>query len=32
MYYGATTLICVPNSLAYGGPALRAQEGEQKNK
>lgn len=32
MYYGATTLICVPNFLADGGPALGAQEEEQKNK
>ena len=29
-YYAASTLICVPNSLAFNGPALGAQAGEDK--
>lgn len=28
MFLGASTLVCVPASLAYGGPALGAQAGE----
>jgi hypothetical protein len=28
VYYGASTLVCVPASLAHGGPALGAQAGE----
>ena len=31
-FYAASTLICVPNSLAFNGPALGAQAGENKNK
>ena len=31
-YYAASTLICVPNSLAFNGPALGAQAGEKKIK
>ena len=27
-YYAASTLICVPASMAHGGPALGAQAGE----
>jgi hypothetical protein len=27
-FYAASTLICVPNSLAFNGPALGAQAGE----
>jgi ubiquinone/menaquinone biosynthesis C-methylase UbiE len=30
VYYGASSLICVPVSLAKGGPALGAQAGEQR--
>jgi len=30
IYYGASSLICVPVSLARGGPALGAQAGEQR--
>ena len=29
-YYAASTLICVPNSLAFNGPALGAQAGEER--
>ena len=29
-FYAASTLICVPNSLAFNGPALGAQAGENK--
>lgn len=29
-FYAASTLICVPNSLAFNGPALGAQAGEEK--
>ena len=32
VYYAASTLICVPNSLADNGPALGAQAGEKKIK
>jgi hypothetical protein len=32
VYYAASTLICVPNSLADNGPALGAQAGEQRIK
>lgn len=32
MFYSASTLICVPNSLADNGPALGAQAGENKIK
>lgn len=28
VYYSASTMLCVPHSLAYGGPALGAQAGE----
>jgi hypothetical protein len=31
-FYAASTLICVPNSLAFNGPALGAQAGENKIK
>src|SRR5215213_1583817 len=31
-FYAASTLICVPNSLAFNGPALGAQAGESKIK
>lgn len=31
-FYAASTLICVPNSLAFNGPALGAQAGEEKIK
>ena len=31
-YYAASTLVCVPNSLADNGPALGAQAGEKKIK
>ena len=31
-YYAASTLICVPNSLAFNGPALGAQAGEERIK
>ena len=31
-YYAASTLVCVPNSLAFNGPALGAQAGEEKIK
>jgi 2-polyprenyl-3-methyl-5-hydroxy-6-metoxy-1,4-benzoquinol methylase len=31
-YYAASTLICVPNSLAFNGPALGAQAGENRIK
>jgi ubiquinone/menaquinone biosynthesis C-methylase UbiE len=30
VYYGASTLVCVPVSLAKNGPALGAQAGEQR--
>jgi SAM-dependent methyltransferase len=30
LYYAASTLVCVPNSLADNGPALGAQAGEKK--
>ena len=30
LYYGASSLICVPVSLAQQGPALGAQAGEQR--
>jgi SAM-dependent methyltransferase len=30
VYYGASTMICVPSSLAGNGPALGAQAGEQR--
>lgn len=30
VYYGASTLVCVPVSLARRGPALGAQAGEQR--
>jgi hypothetical protein len=30
MYYGASTLVCVPVSLARNGPALGAQAGERR--
>jgi hypothetical protein len=30
VYYGASTLICVPVSMAKRGPALGAQAGEQR--
>ena len=30
VYYGASSLVCVPVSLARGGPALGAQAGEQR--
>ena len=29
-FYAASTLICVPNSLAFNGPALGAQAGEER--
>jgi hypothetical protein len=32
IYYAASTLVCVPNSLADNGPALGAQAGETKIK
>jgi 2-polyprenyl-3-methyl-5-hydroxy-6-metoxy-1,4-benzoquinol methylase len=32
VYYAASTLVCVPNSLADNGPALGAQAGEKKIK
>jgi 2-polyprenyl-3-methyl-5-hydroxy-6-metoxy-1,4-benzoquinol methylase len=32
IYYAASTLICVPNSLADNGPALGAQAGERRTK
>jgi 2-polyprenyl-3-methyl-5-hydroxy-6-metoxy-1,4-benzoquinol methylase len=32
MYYAASTVVCVPNSLADNGPALGAQAGEKKIK
>jgi SAM-dependent methyltransferase len=28
VYYSASTMLCVPHSLAFGGPALGAQAGE----
>lgn len=31
-FYAASTLMCVPNSLAFNGPALGAQAGENKIK
>jgi hypothetical protein len=31
-FYAASTLICVPNSLAFEGPALGAQAGENRIK
>ena len=31
-FYGASTLVCVPNSLADNGPAIGAQAGEKKIK
>ena len=31
-FYAASALICVPNSLAFNGPALGAQAGENKIK
>ena len=31
-FYAASTLVCVPNSLADNGPALGAQAGEKKTK
>ena len=31
-FYAASTLICVPNSLAFSGPALGAQAGERRVK
>ena len=31
-FYAASTLICVPNSLAFNGPALGAQAGENRIK
>lgn len=30
VYYSASTMLCVPHSLAFGGPALGAQAGEHK--
>ena len=30
MFYGASTLVCVPVSLARSGPALGAQAGERR--
>ena len=30
--YAVSSIVCVPNSLAYNGPALGAQAGEQKIK
>jgi hypothetical protein len=30
MFYAASTLLCVPASMAYSGPALGAQAGEAK--
>jgi hypothetical protein len=30
MYYGASSLVCVPVSLARNGPALGAQAGEKR--
>jgi hypothetical protein len=30
VYYGASTLVCVPVSLARNGPALGAQAGERR--
>jgi hypothetical protein len=30
MFYGASTLVCVPVSLAHNGPALGAQAGERR--
>jgi SAM-dependent methyltransferase len=30
IFYGASTMICVPASLAYNGPALGAQAGEER--
>jgi 2-polyprenyl-3-methyl-5-hydroxy-6-metoxy-1,4-benzoquinol methylase len=30
VYYSASTMLCVPHSLAYGGPALGAQAGERR--
>ncbi len=30
IYYGASSLICVPVSLAKGGPALGAQAGQER--
>ena len=30
VYYGASTMVCVPVSLAKNGPALGAQAGEQR--
>ena len=32
VFYAASTMICVPASLAHNGPALGAQAGEQKLK
>lgn len=32
VFYAASTMICVPASLAYDGPALGAQAGESKLK
>jgi hypothetical protein len=32
IYYAASTVVCVPNSLADNGPALGAQTGEKKIK
>ncbi len=30
VYYSASTMLCVPHSLAFGGPALGAQAGEKR--
>jgi 2-polyprenyl-3-methyl-5-hydroxy-6-metoxy-1,4-benzoquinol methylase len=30
MYYASSTMLCVPHSLAFGGPALGAQAGERR--
>jgi hypothetical protein len=30
MYYAASTMVCVPGSMAFNGPALGAQAGEAK--
>jgi ubiquinone/menaquinone biosynthesis C-methylase UbiE len=30
VYYAASTMLCVPHSLAFGGPALGAQAGEKR--
>jgi hypothetical protein len=32
IFYAASTLICVPNSLAFNGPAIGAQAGENRIK